>query len=101
MTWQQRVDCYTAFCDARGYPPALAMAGDWCFGVWVLGNNYRSKQGYHGEFPRAQGIGCAYLKKYAARRVLAYHHCQPKERTTGKRSLLRVMLKSTRGIAGS
>ena len=51
MTWQQRVDCYTAFCDARGYPPALAMAGDWCFGVWVLGNNYRSKQGYHGEYP--------------------------------------------------
>ena len=69
MTWPQRVDCYTAFCDARGYPPALAMAGDWCFGVWVLGNNYRSKQGYHGEYPPG------YLPRIAAlfpdkRRVL-------------------------------
>jgi hypothetical protein len=51
MTWPQSVDCYTAFCDARDYPPALAIAGDWCFSVWVLGNNYRSKHGYHGEYP--------------------------------------------------
>jgi hypothetical protein len=51
MALSDRVDGYLRYAAAKGYPPALAMAGDWAIGAWVLGNNYQSKQGYHGEYP--------------------------------------------------
>jgi len=38
------------------YPP-LVSTERWLYGVWVLGNNYQSKQGYYGEYPPA------YLKR--------------------------------------
>jgi hypothetical protein len=30
-------------------PDVTPSQWDWILGVWGLGNNYRSKQGYHGE----------------------------------------------------
>ena len=51
LIWPERLEHYGAFCAARGFPAALAMAGGWAFGVWVLGNNYKAKLGYHGEYP--------------------------------------------------
>lgn len=48
MTLQERAHCYnTVFPE---YPP-LTTTDKWLYGVWVLGNNYRAKQGYYGEYP--------------------------------------------------
>jgi len=35
------------------YPnwPPLVQHGRWVYGVWIIGNNYRSKHKYYGEYP--------------------------------------------------
>jgi len=32
------------------YPPVI-VSGKWLYGMWVIGNNYRSKRKYYGEYP--------------------------------------------------
>jgi SAM-dependent methyltransferase len=48
MTLAERADAYAAaFPD---WPP-LQVTGRWIHGVWIIGNNYRSRSGYYGEYP--------------------------------------------------
>ena len=53
-TIQERAKFYNSL--FLNYPP-LVCTDRWLYGVWMLGNNYRSKQGYYGEYPPA------YLKR--------------------------------------
>lgn len=54
---QERAEFYRqAFPD---YPP-LAVWGRWLYGVWEIGNNYRGRSGYYGEYPPG------YLKRVRA-----------------------------------
>lgn len=41
------------------YPPVVVNNG-WLYGVWMIGNNYRSRKGYYGEYPPT------YLKRVKA-----------------------------------
>jgi hypothetical protein len=50
LTWPERIDCYRQFCAKKKWPPALAMAGDWCYGAWLMGNGWEGS-GYHGGYP--------------------------------------------------
>lgn len=48
MTPDERVASYQrAFPD---YPPPVVQRGR-IYGIWVIGNNYRRKNGYYGEYP--------------------------------------------------
>lgn len=35
----------------KKYPKSLMQSGDRVYGVWIIGNFYRRKVGYHGEYP--------------------------------------------------
>lgn len=35
----------------KKYPKSLMQSGDRVYGVWLIGNYYKRKEGYHGEFP--------------------------------------------------
>lgn len=50
------------------YPP-LHATDRWIYGMWMIGNNYRNKQGYYGEYPPS------YLK-----RILSMFPDIPKDR---------------------
>ena len=47
-TLQDRADLYN-----QRYPdyPPLVCTDRWLYGMWMFGNNYRSKNGYYGEYP--------------------------------------------------
>ena len=48
LSLRNRAELYNAkFPD---YPP-LVCTDRWLYGVWMLGNDYRSKQGFYGEYP--------------------------------------------------
>ena len=34
------------------YPP-LVCTDRWIYGIWMIGNNYRNKMGYYGEYPQS------------------------------------------------
>jgi len=48
MSLQGRADNYN-----RAFPnyPPLVTTKRWLYGIWMLGNDYQSKQGYYGEYP--------------------------------------------------
>jgi len=57
MNLLQRAELYNqAF---PNYPPLVA-TDRWLYGVWVLGNNYKSRSNYYGEYPPT------YLKRVTA-----------------------------------
>lgn len=35
----------------KKYPKSLMLSGDRVYGVWLIGNYYKRKEGYHGEYP--------------------------------------------------
>src|SRR3990167_1845301 len=41
------------------YPP-IVEANNWIYGIWMIGNQYQRKYGYHGEYPPS------YLKRVYA-----------------------------------
>jgi hypothetical protein len=51
MTWEERAAAYETYARSKGFPPCFALAGDWAYGVWVMGNDYRVSTGYHGGYP--------------------------------------------------
>jgi len=48
MELKDRVENYSKVFPR--YPPVVYYNG-WMYGVWVIGNNYRSKRRYYGEYP--------------------------------------------------
>ena len=49
MNWTERIENYRR---ESGFPVSMAIGEDGrMFGTFTLGNDYRSKQGYHGEYP--------------------------------------------------
>jgi len=49
LTWPARIASYDA---KSGFPHSLFIAADGrVVGTWILGNDYRRKVGYHGEYP--------------------------------------------------
>ena len=49
MNWTERIENYR---HESGFPVSMAIGEDGrMFGTFTLGNDYRSKQGYHGEYP--------------------------------------------------
>ena len=52
LTQQDRVDAYAQGPGVK-YPASIpwVAADDRIYAVWFLGNNYRSKSGYHGSYP--------------------------------------------------
>ena len=48
MNLQDRADNYN---NTFSKWPPVHVEGRWLYGVWMIGNNYRSRQGYHGEYP--------------------------------------------------
>lgn len=49
MTLQQRIDNYHR---ESGFPQSLHIGGDGRInGIWILGNDYKVKSGYHGGYP--------------------------------------------------
>ena len=48
MNLQERANSYNQ--TFPKYPP-LVTTDRWLYGIWVIGNNYRSKQGFYGEYP--------------------------------------------------
>ena len=54
MTYAERAACYAqAF---PRYPPLAchtsAEGKEWVYGIWEIGNNYKSRSQYYGEYPR-------------------------------------------------
>ena len=48
-TWQDRIDNYN---QHSGFPSSLFIADDGrVVGTWILGQDFRNKMGYHGEYP--------------------------------------------------
>ena len=35
----------------KKYPKSLMMSGERVYGIWLIGNYYKRKEGYHGEYP--------------------------------------------------
>jgi hypothetical protein len=49
FTWQDRIDSYN---QHSSFPNSLFIAGDGrVVGTFILGQDYRNKMGYHGEYP--------------------------------------------------
>lgn len=48
MNLHDRAECYNR--QFPEYPP-LATTKRWIYGIWMIGNNYQSKQGFYGEYP--------------------------------------------------
>lgn len=55
MQWFERIENYNR---VTGFPRSLFIGGDErVVGTWIMGNNYKSKQQYYGEYP------AGYLKR--------------------------------------
>lgn len=48
LTIEERAAQYSKYFP--DYPP-LVVCNGWLYGVWMIGNNYRSKQKFYGEYP--------------------------------------------------
>ena len=58
FNWPERIARYVR---ETGFPEAMGVASDGTlFGVWVIGNDYRNKTDYHGEYP------ASYLRRMRA-----------------------------------
>tara|TARA_Y100000310_G_scaffold120427_2_gene119201 strand:+ start:4960 stop:5547 length:588 start_codon:yes stop_codon:yes gene_type:complete len=64
LSLRERAELYNA--RFPSYPP-LVCTDRWLYGIWVLGNNYRSKQGFYGEYP----------PNYLARATSLFPDCVP------------------------
>jgi hypothetical protein len=85
------------------YPP-LTYTDKWVYGVWMIGNNYRSMTGYYGSYPpRYLDRVLSMFPDYLATRILHLFSGSLDEKTKGIRADIKdkIVLKNGRVIVPS